>query len=151
MWPGSVVFTAGDWTETVKLNADGVATVTAPEGALGKVSKITAAYGGYTDNLVNVSDDAIEQTPDPDPTPDPTPDPDPTPAPTTKPGTTTTKKTAKKAAVVVNTGANVKGIALVAASWPSVVRWLFCVAGSSSLTSHERFAYSVSTYSIHPA
>jgi hypothetical protein len=65
--------------------------------------------------LVNVSDDAIEQTPDPDPTPDPTPDPDPTPAPTTKPGTTTTKKTAKKAAVVVNTGANVKGIALVAA------------------------------------
>ena len=102
---GSVVFTAGDWTETVKLNADGVATVTAPEGALGKVSKITAAYGGYTDNLVNVSDDAIEQTPDPDPTP----------APTTKPGTTTTKKTAKKAAVVVNTGANVKGIALVAA------------------------------------
>lgn len=112
---GSVVFTAGDWTETVKLNADGVATVTAPEGALGKVSKITAAYGGYTDNLVNVSDDAIEQTPDPDPTPDPTPDPDPTPAPTTKPGTTTTKKTAKKAAVVVNTGANVKGIALVAA------------------------------------
>ena len=58
---GSVKFSAGDWSKTVKLDAEGKATVTLPASVSGTVA---VAYDGYTDGLVNPSDttvDGIEQ------------------------------------------------------------------------------------------
>ena len=52
---GSVQFTIGEWTQAVKLDADGVAQVTVPNQVSG--SEISAAYDGYTDGLVNASED----------------------------------------------------------------------------------------------
>ncbi|WP_306345420.1 immunoglobulin-like domain-containing protein [Bifidobacterium aesculapii] len=49
---GSVTFTAGDWTETAKLDAKGKASVTVPAEVKGDV---TVAYDGYTDGLVKAS------------------------------------------------------------------------------------------------
>ena len=49
---GSVKFSAGDWSKTVKLSAEGVATVTLPVTISGTVA---VAYDGYTDGLVNPS------------------------------------------------------------------------------------------------
>ena len=54
-------FSAGDWSKTVKLDAEGKATVTLPASVSGTVA---VAYDGYTDGLVNPSDttvDGIEQ------------------------------------------------------------------------------------------
>ncbi len=49
---GSVKFSAGDWSKTVKLDAEGKATVTLPVTISGTVA---VAYDGYTDGLVNPS------------------------------------------------------------------------------------------------
>ena len=45
-------FSAGDWSKTVKLDAEGKATVTLPVTISGTVA---VAYDGYTDGLVNPS------------------------------------------------------------------------------------------------
>ena len=49
---GSVKFSAGDWSKTVKLDAEGKVTVTLPVTISGTVA---VAYDGYTDGLVNPS------------------------------------------------------------------------------------------------
>ncbi|WP_188043643.1 immunoglobulin-like domain-containing protein [Changpingibacter yushuensis] len=99
---GSVVLTSGTWTKTVKLAADGTATITLPNDVEGDV---TVAYDGYTDGLVNPSNTtvtgvtAVEPEPTPEPTIEPTPEPtiEPSIEPTTEP---TTEPTAGPSGVV---------------------------------------------------
>ena len=53
---GSVAFAATGWSQTVRLAADGTASVVVPDQVSGTVS---AAYDGYTDGLVAASRDEV--------------------------------------------------------------------------------------------
>ncbi len=53
---GSVALTGSGWSQTVRLAADGTATVVVPDGVTGTVS---VAYDGYTDGLVAASRDEV--------------------------------------------------------------------------------------------
>ena len=57
---GNVVFSAGAWTETVQLAADGTASVVVPTDVSGDV---LVAYDGYTDGLVNPSQTTVTGVP----------------------------------------------------------------------------------------
>nr|WP_241520219.1 Ig-like domain-containing protein [Bifidobacterium catulorum] len=54
---GNVTFSAGDWKQTVKLSADGKASVKVPGNVSGTVK---VAYDGYTDKLVNPSETEVK-------------------------------------------------------------------------------------------
>ncbi|WP_193755250.1 immunoglobulin-like domain-containing protein [Microbacterium testaceum] len=53
---GSVTLAGGEWTQTVRLAADGTASVIVPDQVSGTVS---VAYDGYTDGLVAASRDEV--------------------------------------------------------------------------------------------
>jgi hypothetical protein len=53
---GNAIFSAGDWSQTVKLASDGTASLTLPNSVAGDV---TVAYDGYTDGLVNASNTTV--------------------------------------------------------------------------------------------
>ncbi|PWG58870.1 arabinosidase, partial [Bifidobacterium catulorum] len=54
---GNGTFSAGDWKQTVKLSADGKASVKGPGNVSGTVK---VAYDGYSDKLVNPSETEVK-------------------------------------------------------------------------------------------